>query len=100
MAFRIVVMKQELSHIDDHSLRDLMDESKLLLKLANKNLFSFSFVFCFPFSFFPLSLSGVEKQNQKGVLLRFDSANDGDISYGYQDLFQNCDVDSQTTHSL
>ena len=30
-------MKQELSHIDDHSLRDLMDESKLLLKLANEH---------------------------------------------------------------
>ena len=30
-------MKQQLSHIDDHALRDLMDESKLLLKLANEH---------------------------------------------------------------
>lgn len=37
IAFSIVVMKQELSHIDDHALRDLMDESKLLLKLANEH---------------------------------------------------------------
>ena len=28
-------MKQQLSHIDDLALRELMDESKLLLKLAN-----------------------------------------------------------------
>ena len=37
MVFSIAVMKQELSHIDDHALRDLMDESKLLLKLANEH---------------------------------------------------------------
>jgi adenosyl cobinamide kinase/adenosyl cobinamide phosphate guanylyltransferase len=30
-------MKQQLSHIDDHALRELMDESKLLLKLANEH---------------------------------------------------------------
>jgi hypothetical protein len=30
-------MKQQLSNIDDHALRDLMDESKLLLKLANEH---------------------------------------------------------------
>ena len=31
------VMKQQLSHIDDLALRELMDESKLLLKLANEH---------------------------------------------------------------
>ena len=30
-------MKQQLSHIDDLALRELMDESKLLLKSANKH---------------------------------------------------------------
>ena len=30
-------MKQQLSHIDDLALRELMDESKLLLKLANEH---------------------------------------------------------------
>ena len=30
-------MKQQLSHIDDLALRELMDESKLLLKSANEH---------------------------------------------------------------
>ncbi len=30
-------MKQQLSHIDDLALRELMDESKLLLKLVNEH---------------------------------------------------------------
>ena len=35
--FSKAIMKQQLSHIDDHALRELMDESKLLLKLANEH---------------------------------------------------------------
>ena len=30
-------MKQQLSHIDDLALRELIDESKLLLKSANEH---------------------------------------------------------------
>ena len=30
-------MKKQLSHIDDLALRELMDESKLLLKSANEH---------------------------------------------------------------